>query len=142
MLVAELLKRRSVIKQKLGELEFYLEKIADVNSKKTLDNASLYSNVLNNMFELLDKHQNYIILLDRSNKETEITVGKSTIKKADAVRVRNTVEEKIRILTVLVTNDDPILDVPNLLLQRDKLVEEQILLNNAIEESDWRTNID
>ena len=141
MLVSELIKRKDVIKQKLGELEFYLEKIADANSKKTLDNASLYGSVLNNMFELLDKYQNYIILLDRSNKETEISVGKSTIKKSDALILREIVEEKVRILTVLATNDDPVIDIPNLLTQRDKLIEEQILLNNAIEESDWRVSI-
>jgi len=142
MLVSELIKRKDVIKQKLGELEFYLEKIADANSKKTLDNASLYGSVLNNMFELLDKYQNYIILLDRSNKETEISVGKSTIKKSDALILREIVEEKVRILTVLATNDDPVIDIPNLLIQRDKLIEEQILLNNAIEESDWGVSID
>ena len=142
MLVSELIKRKDVIKQKLGELEFYLEKIADANSKKTLDNASLYGSVLNNMFELLDKYQNYIILLDRSNKETEINVGTSTIRKSDALILREIVEEKIRIITVLATNDDPVIDVPNLLIQRDKLIEEQILLNNAIEESDWRVGID
>jgi hypothetical protein len=93
------------------------------------------------MFELLDKYQNYIILLDRSNKETEISVGTSTIRKSDALILRETVEEKIRILTVLATNDDPVIDIPNLLTQRDKLIEEQILLNNAIEESDWRVSI-
>jgi hypothetical protein len=142
MLVSELIKRKNIIKQKLSELEFYLEKIANVNSKKTLDNASLYGSVLNNMFELLDKYQNYIILLDRSNKETEISVGKSTIKKSDALILREIVEEKIRILTVLATNDDPVIDIPNLLIQRDKLIEEQILLNNAIEESDWGVSID
>ncbi len=141
MLVSELIKRKNIIKQKLSELEFYLEKIANVNSKKTLDNASLYGSVLNNMFELLDKYQNYIILLDRSNKETEISVGTSTIRKSDALILRETVEEKIRILTVLATNDDPVIDIPNLLTQRDKLIEEQILLNNAIEESDWRVSI-
>lgn len=140
MLVVELIKRKNGIKQKLDELEFYLEKISNIPNKK--ESGPVYTDVLNRIFGLLDKYQNYIVLLERSNISTKIQVGNTEVSVSDAIKIRTTMDEKIKVFTNTINNNDAFLDVPDLIDKRDKLIEEHMLLNNVIEKSDWSIEID
>jgi ethanolamine utilization protein EutQ (cupin superfamily) len=140
MLIGEIVRRKNDIKREIVELEFYMEKISNIPNVK--ESAAIYTNVLSKVFELLDKQQNYLILLERSNLKQEIKVGKSTISVSDAIKLRDTTDKKIIFITNLINNNDASLNVINLMESRDKLMEEFILLNNAIEKSDWSTEID
>lgn len=140
MFIAELIKRNRNIKQRIDELEFYLEKIADIPNVK--ESGPVYTNVLNRIFGLLDTYQSHMIALERSNISTEIEVGTAKLSVSDAIKLRATTEEKIRFFTSLIDNNDASLNVPDLMDKRDKLVEERLLLDNAIGKSDWSTEID
>ena len=139
MLVGEILKRKNETKIKIEELGFYIEKISNVNIKES---ATIYTNVLGKVFDLLDKYQNYIILLERSNLKCEIKVGTSDVKVSDAVKLRDTTNKKMEFITNLINSNDASLNVPDLMDNRDKLMEEFILLNNAIEKNDWSEKVD
>ena len=98
--------------------------------------------MLGKVFDLLDKYQNYIILLERSNSKCEIKVGTSDVKVSDAVKLRDTTNKKMGFITNLINSNDASLNVPDLMDNRDKLMEEFILLNNAIEKSDWSEEVE
>ena len=139
MLVGEILRRKNETKIKIEELEFYIEKISNINIKES---AHIYTNILGKVFDLLDKYQNYIILLERSNSKCEIKVGTSDVKVSDAVKLRDTTNKKMGFITNLINSNDASLNVPDLMDNRDKLMEEFILLNNAIEKSDWSEEVE
>ena len=141
MLVAEALKRKDDIKQKIVELEFYLGKVGGAPAPGK-DAVGLYGEVINSIFKLFDKYQNLSILIERSNLSNEVEIGKSKLSVSNAVKLRRTVSEKIRVLTDVIGNGDPMINVPNLIDQRDKLIEEHILLDNVIKQSDWGVEID
>lgn len=140
MLVAEVIERKNRIKQKIEELEYYLEKVASIPNVK--NSSTVYNEVVNNVFELLDNYQSHVILLDKSNSKTVIKVGQSEIKVSDAIKLHRTINEKMRILTNIITSTDSSVDVPNLIKQRDKLIEERLLLNKSIQQSDWAVEIE
>jgi len=147
MLVAEIIKRKNNIKQKIEELDYYLEKVASLPTaiegmSNQKDAVHVYNTVINTMFDLLDSYQNHIILLAKSNNINNINVGKSEIKVSDAVVLMRTINEKINTLTRLIISKDTSINVPNLIEQRDKLMEEQILIDNAIQQSDWSVEIE
>lgn len=139
MLVGEILRRKNETKIKIEELGFYIEKISNINIKES---APIYTNVLGKVFDLLDKYQNYIILLERSNSKCEIKVGTSDVKVSDAVKLRDTTNKKMGFITNLINSNDASLNVPDLMDNRDKLMEEFILINNSINKSDWSTKVD
>ncbi len=140
MLVGEVIRRKNETKRKIEELEFYLEKLSNVPNIK--ESAVIYTDVLSNVFSLLDEYQSYLILLERSNIKNEIKVGSSNVKVSDAVKLRDATNKKMEFITSLINNNDASLNVPDLMTNRDKLMEEFILINNSIEKSDWSANVD
>ncbi len=140
MLVSEAIERKNTIKQSIDELDYYLEKIASIPNVR--ESSPVYNEVINNMFDLLDKYQSHIILLYNSNSTTTIKVGEAEITVAIAVALLRTIEEKISILTKIITSDDASVSVPDLIKQRDKWLEEKILIKQAIEQSNNSTEID
>lgn len=140
MLVAEAIDRKNKIKQSLEELDYYLEKISSIPNVR--ESSPVYNKTIKNMFELLDKYQSHIILLYNSNNNNTIKVGETELTVAMAVALKRTIDEKIAILTKIITSNDASVSVPDLITQRDKLLEEQILIKNTIEKSNWTTEID
>lgn len=140
MLIGEIIRRKNNIKHEIAELEFYIEKVSNIPNVK--ESATIYTNVLGKVFDLLDKYQNYIILLERNNLKQDIKVGKSSVSVSDAIKLRITADKKIKFITNLINNNDASLNILSLIESREKLMEEFMLLNNAIEKSDWSTEIE
>lgn len=136
MLVSEALIRKDDIEKRIEELEFYINRI------DSGDSGDLYTNTLNMIFDMVDKLQSYIILITRHNTSTKIKVGDTEISLQDAIVLRKTVSEKMRILTDIINKPDDGINVLSIMEQRDKLMEEYILLNSAIEESDRSSEIE
>ncbi len=133
MFVGELLIRKRYVKMQIEEFKKYLDSedaIPDINE------------ILNKLFELEDRHQQYSVALDEINRAIEIEFGNSKIVAANIVKLRNATSNKIDVFTELIENNKSSLNIINLLEQRDKLVEEYILLSKAIGISDWLVEID
>ena len=132
MLVAELLLRKKNIKLQIDELKKFL---------LTEEASGSINKVINTVFDLEDKLQQYIVALSISNNDTTIQVGKSEINIATAVILRNNTQKKINVLTELIENNINI-DIFNLIEQRNGFLEEFILLDKAIKESDWKVELE
>lgn len=98
--------------------------------------------VLNKLFELEDKHQKYNILIERANNEIELVVGTTKTTLTNAIKLRSAVDHKIDGLTMLIKSNKATLNIFNLIDQRQKFIEEYIILDNAISNSDWSINVD
>ncbi len=133
MLLGELLLRRKCVKMEIDELKNYIfssEDQANVND------------ILNKLFELEDKFQRQSILIERANNEIEVEVATTTTTLTNTIKLRKASDHKINVLTKLIESNKASLNIINLIEQRQKLIEEYILVDNIINSSDWSTNVD
>ncbi len=133
MLLGELLLRRKCIKMEIDELKNYML------SSEELTNLN---DILNRLFVLEDKFQRHNILIERANNEIEVSVGDTTTTLTNAIKLRMAADRKADALTRLIKGNKPSLNITNLIEQRQKFIEEYILLDNAINSSDWSVNVD
>jgi hypothetical protein len=138
MFIGELLVRKNGIKEKISELRSFIQNLTD----SPIDNADLHSDALSMLFDLLDKYQDYSIMLEKVNIENKIVIGESEINVANAIKLRNTIKGKIDVLSDSINGSDYSIDVFDLMSKRDTLTEEHILINKTITISDWAIDIE
>jgi len=119
-------------------------------TKETIKNlaSSIYSSedseqidrMLKKLLECYDTLQKYNILLTDSNNETMITIGSNTISLSTAVEVRDNIDRKIELMSSLIERQND-LDIFGLIEQRDKLIDELVLISQAIDKIDTETEI-
>ncbi len=133
MFIGELLIKRNHVKMQINEFKKYLysdEPISDIND------------VLDKLFTLEDKYQQYSVVLDDINMSTEIQFGDNKVIIANMIKLRDTTSNKINVFTELIDSNKSSLNIINLIDQRANLVEEYILLNKTISTNDWQVEID
>ncbi len=133
MFIGELLIKRNHVKMQINEFKKYLysdEPISDINE------------VLDKLFALEDKYQQYSVVLDDINMSTEIQFGDNKVIIANMIKLRDTISNKIEVFTELIDSNKSSLNIINLIDQRANLVEEYILLNKTISMNDWQVEID
>jgi hypothetical protein len=133
MFIGELLIKRNHVKMQINEFKKYLysdEPISDIND------------VLDKLFTLEDKYQQYSVVLDDINMNTEIKFGDNKVIIANMIKLRDTTSNKIDVFTELIDSNKSSLNIINLIDQRANLVEEYILLSKAINLNDWKVEID
>ena len=133
MFLAELLMRKSYVKLQIVELKFYL-----LNN----DGSSDTNETLKKLYELEDQDQKYRILIKKANSKIEVEVGTSKISLDTAIELRNNLDNKISILSDLISANKKSLDIFNLITQRSKLIEEYLMVYKAIKISEWSTEVD
>jgi len=142
MFLAEEIVLKENMEFKIAELTDYLMKTANNEGN---DDASKIDHTVNVIFNLLDECQQKSILVERANRSIKINIGKSEILVADAINIRDTISRKINILTKLInscrSNKNSLFDIHELIKNRDKLIEEFFVLDNAIESNNWRIKI-
>lgn len=106
------------------------------------ESVSNTNEILDKLFELEDNFQRRNIIIERVNNEVEVAVGTTKTTLTNAIKLRAAADRKIDALTRLVKSNKASLDILNLTEQRQKLIEEYILLDNAINSSDWSVNVD
>lgn len=132
MLIAELLFRKNYNKLQIDELK-----------KNILEsNVSNMNEMLGKLYELEDQDQKYKMLLTSANRQAEVKIGNSTVSVETALELKRNTGEKIDVLTDLISVNKQSLDIFNLMTQRNKLVEEYIMILNAIKTSDWSIDLD
>ncbi len=135
MVLAEVLIEMRNLKQKITQLEDYLHRIAD-------NNAKLADTATTKLLDLLDKHRSHLILINKMNNATEVSIGSSKVVLANAIIITKTMKRKINLLNALIENENGVLDVFSLMEQRDKLLEEHTTISNGLKVIEWSTIID
>ncbi|RKZ10829.1 hypothetical protein DRQ25_01600 [Candidatus Fermentibacteria bacterium] len=134
MYLAELITRKKFIQEKIRDTGEYL-------SKET--NRANVDLAVKNLLVLLDNLKSHLILIDDKNISTVVELGGSKITVANAVRLRQNTERKVDLVSQLIARTEcASLDMFNLMEQRDKFNEERILIDRAIQKSDWSIIID
>ena len=132
MLVGELKNRLNFLENKITDLESYME-----------DNElESYNDILQELFNLYDTRRSYKILLRRSDENTKVIIGKNEISISDARDLMNTVKAKVDAMNKLIENLPIKLNIFQLMQERDKLIEEYIMLESSIKKSSWETEVD
>jgi len=134
MLLAELLMRKKYIELQIAELKGYL-----FNNN---DEAVSVNEALNKLYDLEDKDQKHRILIKKANDQIEVTVANSKVSLATAIELMINLDNKINILSDLISVNNKSLDIFNLLSQRSKLIEEYMLVYGVIKISEWSNEID
>lgn len=134
-MLAEVLIEMRSIKGKIVQLENYLQrtstqnvKLADIATTKLLD--------------LFDKYRSHLILINKINNNIEVSIGKSKVSLANAILITKTMKCKIDLLNSLIENELSLLDIFDLMSQRDKLLDEYNTILNGLKFIEWSTNVD
>jgi hypothetical protein len=141
MLVAEVVIRKSYIEDKIKDIKNYLAIVKDCNIPDE-KRINIYSEGMNFLFLLYDDLQSYKLSLRRSNDSNTIQIGKTVLKVSEALAIFNTFENKIKVLDSAIDNCDPGINLFELIKQRDKTLEEQLMMLSSIKKSDWSTNVE
>ena len=123
------------LEQKINQLEDYLHRIADSNAK-------LADTATTKLLGLLDKHRSHLILVNKINNNTEISIGGSKVSLANAIIISKTMKRKVDLLNSLIEREHGILDVFSLMEQRDEVLDEYITISNGLWALEWSTKVD
>lgn len=138
MLVSEIILRKTNIEYKIDELKKYLLWLRNNNVS---DKKNKYEKTLSTLFNLLDTLCSYNALLSRHNEETTVLLGEKKLSISEVLNILEGIEQKIDIITSIINNNDTDLNIFELITDRDKLIDEQILLLKVIRTSDWSTYV-
>jgi hypothetical protein len=135
MVLAEIIIEARNIKQKIEQLESYLDKITIANVDK-IDIAT------KRLIDLFDKYRSHLILINTINNDVKMVVGDSELSIANTLLIVKTMKKKIDLLNNLIDTKEDFLDVFELMDKRDVLLVEHTTLTNKLKYMEWVTNID
>jgi hypothetical protein len=135
MFLGEVLQEKENLEFKISQLEGLFFKVAKIDSDKA-------NELIKKLFDLLDKYRSHLILLNKINNKEEIEIGGSKINLANAVLLRETLEQKIEILNKLILEESSYTDVTSLIENRDKFYVEYKTISNELKSFEWRMTID
>ena len=137
MVLAEVLIEKENLANKIQQLQSYIYRMYSSSTDQT-DKA------VKKFLELTDKYRSHLILINRVNNEVEVTIGDSNVSLANAILIVKTIKKKIDLLEDLIetADNETVMDVFNLMEQRDKLLEEYNLISNEVKVLEWSTEVD
>jgi len=135
MVLAEIIIEAQNIKQKIEQLESYLDKI-------TVENTDKIDLATKRLIDLFDKYRSHLILINTINNDVKMVVGDSELSIANTLLIIRTMKRKIDLLNNLIETKDNFLDVFSLMDQRDKLLVEYTTILNKLKHTEWVTNVD
>lgn len=137
MLISEIVLRKEFLEQKLVSIAEYIQSLKDIGFR---DKGDMYNKALKLQFDLLSKLRSHKVLLDRLNKDTYISVNDEEITVYEAIYLLKTLLYKIETLNVVTEGAaQGFLDLEKILLQKEALIEEYILLRTKVNISDLNT---
>ena len=151
MVLAEIIIEKNNLEKKIKQLETYLFKVVDISAEQT-------NVATEKLLGLIDKHRSHLIMINKINNSIEVTIGGSKVNLASAVLIANTMKQKVDLVDRLIDkyqyyknlvqdlidkcDEDAVLDIFNLIEQRDKLLEEYTLISNTLKSIEWSTKVD
>jgi hypothetical protein len=134
MVLAEVIIESRNIKQKIKQLESYLDKITEDSEKVDLATTKL--------IDLFDKYRSHLILINTINNDVKMVVGDSEVSLANTLLIINTMKRKINLLDNLIDTKNNFLDVFDLMDKRDKILIEYTTISNKLKYTEWITDVD
>jgi hypothetical protein len=134
MVLAEVIIESRNIKQKIKQLESYLDKITEDSDKVDLATKKL--------IDLFDKYRSHLILINTINNDVKMVVGDSEVSIANTLLIIKTMKRKVDLLNNLINTKDDFLDVFKLMDKRDQLFVEYTSILNKLKYTEWVTNVD
>lgn len=128
MYLYEVIEQKKIIDRKIGEIKNILV------SSPTEDLAK-------ELISLIDEKQTLLVKINIANNDSQVSVGSQQIKVTNAVILRDTVKNKVDLLTELIDSDTG-LDKLNLIEQRDKYFNDLTLIEMIIKQNDLNVNVD
>jgi len=128
MYLKELVCEKTMLDKKIVELEAILHHEATEAVTKAL-------------LESVDIRQNKLLSIYSVNHKSKINIGDTKVDINTAIIIRNTIQQKMDILTNLINDNNCILDKLELMNQRDLYYEQIILLNINILKNDLSIEI-
>jgi len=142
MFLAELIISKENIENKISEIKEYL--LVTAGDEENEDSSKI-DDAVNELFSLLDQRQKKEILIAHVKRTSEIRIGKSSVTLGDAVKLRDTIKRKMNILVDLIAeckfNKNSLFDVRKLMEDKNKLVDEYTILDNAIRSGSWHIKV-
>jgi hypothetical protein len=93
------------------------------------------------LMDLLEMRQAKKININSANEQSKINLGGTDITITVAIMLRDTIKEKIEILTELINDPESSLDKLKLLEQRDRHFSEYTLINMGIQRNDLNVTV-
>jgi hypothetical protein len=125
----ELISDYNILNKKIKEIKTIL------SFKQTEDLAK-------ELFNILELKQTKLLHITEANNLSKMNVGGTEISVSTVIIIRNTIKEKIDLLTSMIDNKDCNLDKIELQRQRDKYYSEYILLTMGINRNDLTVTIE
>ncbi len=94
------------------------------------------------LFALLELRQSKILNIEVANNVSKISLGGTEVTISTAIIIRDTIKEKIDVLTTLINNKDCGLDKVELQGQRDKYYDEYVLLTMGVTRNDLQVKVE
>jgi len=135
MVLAEVLIEMRNLSCKIVQLEDYLHRIMTQDAK-------LADDATTKLLDLFDKYRSHLILINRVNNDTEVSIGGSKVSLANAILITKNMKCKIDLLDSLIEAEGAVLDVFSLMDQRDQLLDEYNTILNGLKAVEWSTNLD
>ena len=126
--LSEVISKKEILDKKINEIKKILQTTQTEKLAKEL-------------YDLLDKRQSELIKIRAANTASKISIGGNEVSIDTAVIIRDTIKEKINVLTTLINNEECILDKVELQNQRDAYYEDYILLAMGIKRNDLQVRI-
>lgn len=127
--------------QKLDERKWIKIKILELKNNALKFNTD-QDNLLKQLLVLLDKLQTMNLIIHKVNNDSIIEISGTKLNLNTAIELRNTVKAKIDIISELIKANVEKLDVLALMAQRDNMLAEYSALDSAINQADWKIQID
>jgi len=135
MVLAEVLIEKKYIKKRIKQLKKVLEEIIT-------ENTELADKATKKLIDLFDRYRSHLILINKINNSVVVNIGGSKVSLVNTVLIVKTIKKKIDLLDDLISSKGSVLDVFNLIDQRDKLLVEYITISNELKAIEWRTEVD
>jgi|APCry1669188910_1035180.scaffolds.fasta_scaffold00886_19 hypothetical protein len=130
-------------------MAYLFELISDYNilNKKIKEIKTILSfkqtdDLAKELFNILELKQTKLLHITEANNLSKMNVGGTEISVSTVIIIRNTIKEKIDLLTSMIDNKDCNLDKIELQRQRDKYYSEYILLTMGINRNDLTVTIE
>lgn len=133
MLLGDLDQRSKFMVMKQAEVEEHL---------RESENVKDFNEALERLFNIYDAHRSLRILRNRVEAKVKVSFGDNEITVSEAKEFLRTTRTKIKAMTDLIDNIPTSLNIFQLLEERDKLVEEFLMVNREIEKIKWSTEVD
>lgn len=126
--LAEVLAKKRILDKKIKEV-------------KNLLRYEQTDTLAQELFALLELRQGKLLHIEAANYTSKINIGGTEVSIAVALHIRNTIKEKIDVLTGLINTQECPLDKIELQQQRDKYYDDYVLLTMGITRNDLNVSV-